>query len=849
VGLVGQLLLLYAGILLLDIVLSATLWLQRGGGLNRLLFLVWMATALSAVAQGLAVEGSFVITLGFATVFLVGLALAALLAALVDLDLPWRAYSAGLAAGLVASAAAAATRAPFWAVSLPTAVAVAAPLFHTALRSLVAPRRPLTASGRTLAVSCFLFCVHNLDYPFLRMREEFAALGFTIALFIVLALSITAPIVVLERVTEERLRIEHVSRLHNHFFANVSHELRTPLTLILAPVEQLLLKAATKEERALLDVVRRNATRLLQHIGELLDLSRIDVGGLRLNVAPLNLPALAGSIREKVQPTAEARGIDLRVEAPPTPVVVLGDAHRVESILTNLVANALDHTPSGGRIVIRVRDNHQRAVVEVSDNGPGIPETHLARIFERFFQASGVERRRGRGSGIGLALARELAELHGGALTAESTVGQGTTFSLVLQKGEDHFRPEVIERRRSFARLDGSDRRSEDTATVETPPLARPRPAAPAGPPSRVAGAIEGPRARILLVEDEEDMRSLLVDLLRPQHEVFPVGDGEAAIEMLPEVVPDLVISDVMMPGRSGIDLCRILKDDPRWCHTPVILLTALAGSETTLEAYALGADDFVTKPFHPQVLLARVTAQLRLRTLSTQLVAQEKVAAVGMLAAGVAHEVRNPLNAVMNAARLLRADGGVPKPNADLLEVMIDGTQRIEGIVAMLDTAVRPADEGGVQAYDVRKSLDATFALLGFRLGAIEIERRYLTRRNAVGPAGPLNQVLLNVVDNAIRSGAHRIVATVDDAEDGRVRVLIEDDGPGVPHAVADKIFDPFFTTRPVGEGTGLGLYLSRQVARKSGGELRLVSGASRGAAFELLLPTQLARERGKDA
>jgi signal transduction histidine kinase len=304
-----------------------------------------------------------------------------------------------------------------------------------------------------------------------------------------------------------------------------------------------------------------------------------------------------------------------------------------------------------------------------------------------------------------------------------------------------------------------------------------------------------------------------------------------------------------MMPGQSGIDLCRTLKGDPRWSHTPVILLTALAGSETTLEAYALGADDFVTKPFHPQVLLARVTAQIRLRGLSTQLVAQEKVAAVGLLAAGVAHEVRNPLNAVMNAARLLRADGGVPKPNADLLEVMIDGTRRIEAIVSILDTHARPADEGGVQPYDVREGLDATLALLGFRLGGIEIERRYLTRRNAVGPAGPLNQVLLNVVDNAIRAGAHRIVATVDDAEDGRVRVRIEDDGPGVPHALADKIFDPFFTTRPVGEGTGLGLYLSRQLARKSGGELRLVSGASRGAAFELLLPTELTRERGKDA
>ena len=596
-------------------------------------------------------------------------------------------------------------------------------------------------------------------------------------------------------------------------------------------------------------MVRRNATRLLQHIDELLDLSRIDVGGLRLNVAPLNLTALASSIREKANPTAEARGIALTVEASSSPPRVFGDAHRIESILTNLVANALDHTPPGGRIVVRVRDDDQRAVVEVGDDGPGIPEVHLARIFERFFQAPGVERRRGRGSGIGLALSRELAELHGGTLTVESTVGQGTAFSLALRKGEGHFGPDVLERRRSFAKVEGSGRRLEDPPAAESPQDAPPQPAALAVGPSRTVGAPAGPRARILLVEDEEDMRSLLVDLLRPYHDVFPAGDGEAALAMIAEVAPDLVISDIMMPGRSGIDLCRTLKGDPRWCHTPVILLTALAGSETTLEAYALGADDFVTKPFHPQVLLARATAQLRLRSLSTQLVSQEKVAAVGLLAAGVAHEVRNPLNAVMNAARVLRADGGVSKPNADLLDLMVDGTRRIDAIVSILDTHARPADEGGVQPYDVREGLEATLALLRYRMAGVEVERRYLSRRRAVGPAGPLNQVLLNLVDNAIRAGAHRIWATVEDGEEGTVRVLLEDDGPGVPRALADKVFDPFFTTRPVGEGTGLGLYLSRQVARRSGGELRLVTESPRGAAFELVLPTELAGERGRDA
>ena len=847
--LVAQMLLLYAGIILLDVVLAVMLWL-RGGALNRLLFFVWAAAAFSFVAQGLAQDGSFVITLGFAAVFVVDLALAWLLAALAGIEVPTRAYAAGLVAAVLVSGALALAGGPFWAVALPTAVAVAAPLFQTAWRALRSPRRPLTASGKTLAAACFLFCAHNLDFPFLRMQEDFAVFGFTLALFIVLALSITAPIVVLERVTQERVRVEEQSRLHGKFFANVSHELRTPLTLILAPVERLLEGTSSDAHRSLLEVVRRNAQRLLQHIDELLDLSRLDVGGLRLNVAPVNLPALVASVREKARPTAEDRGVELASTCAQAPTDVFGDAHRLESILTNLIANALDHTPPGGRIDLRVSATAGGAVVEVADTGPGIPADQLPRVFERFFQADKVERRRGRGAGIGLALSRELAELHGGSLTVTSVVGAGTTFRLSLRQGRDHFSPDVIERRSRFVPPQGGERRATAIATREAPP-----PTPGTGEQRFVPGASPvddrggGARHRILVVEDEEEMRSFLAQLLAPDHDVVTAKDGDDALAVLSEVAPDLVVTDVMMPGRNGVDLCRALKSDPRWRLVPVILLTALAGSETTLEAYAHGADDFVTKPFHPQVLLARVRAQLRLRELSTQLVSREKLAAIGVMAAGVAHEVRNPLNAVMNAARVLRADGGFDESSGELLETLIDGAERVDGIVGSLDAHVRPAEGGGIRPFDPRQSLDATFTLLKHRLGEIGIERRYRTRGLAVARAGPVSQVLVNVVDNAVRSGCRRIVATIEDAPDGFVRLCVEDDGPGVPPAIADRIFDAFFTTRAPGEGTGLGLHLSRQIVRDSGGEIRLLTRAPHGAAFEILLPSDSRRERASHA
>jgi signal transduction histidine kinase len=220
-------------------------------------------------------------------------------------------------------------------------------------------------------------------------------------------------------------------------------------------------------------------------------------------------------------------------------------------------------------------------------------------------------------------------------------------------------------------------------------------------------------------------------------------------------------------------------------------------------------------------------------------------MAAVGVMAAGVAHEVRNPLNAVINAARVLQGGQRSPEMTEELLETVVDGAERIEGIVGALDSHARPAERNGVRLLDPRESLDATFRLLKHRTGEVDIERRYRTGRPVSGRAGSVNQVLVNVVDNALRAGGRRIVATVEDAPDGFVRICIEDDGPGVPGDIADRIFDPFFTTRDPSEGTGLGLHLSRQIVRDNGGDIRLLTRAPQGAVLEILLPSEIPSER----
>jgi len=231
------------------------------------------------------------------------------------------------------------------------------------------------------------------------------------------------------------------------------------------------------------------------------------------------------------------------------------------------------------------------------------------------------------------------------------------------------------------------------------------------------------------------------------------------------------------------------------------------------------------------------VSAQLRVRALTLQLVSQEKAAVIGTMAAGVAHEVRNPLNALLNAARVLLEERQPKAARDELLGVIIDGAQRIDGIVGALDEHARPAERRTERPYDLRAGLDATLRLLAHRLGATRVHRDYRTTREAMVEVGPINQVFLNLIDNAARTGAGQIWVRLTE-DSSRLVVAIEDDGPGVPPTMVGKIFDPFFTTRDPGEGSGLGLHLSRQIVAQHGGTLRYEAREHGGACFVADLP-----------
>ncbi|HET9172994.1 MAG TPA: SpoIIE family protein phosphatase [Actinospica sp.] len=412
----------------------------------------------------------------------------------------------------------------------------------------------------------------------------------------------------------QRLRAEELAeldRVKTAFFSNVSHEFRTPLALIMGPLEELRARfadadARTREE---LDVVRRNAQRLGKLVNSLLDFSRLEAGRMQARFAPVDLAELTAELASVFRSAVDRSGLAYTVDCPPLPEPVYVDRSLWEKIVANLLSNALKFTFEGSiRVAVRAEEDH--ALVTVADTGVGVPEHEMPRLFERFHRIENTRARSYEGSGIGLALVKELVALHGGTIAAVSTEGEGTEFSIALPFGADHLPPEAL-----IADPESDRGVDEDTDTFVEEALRQ--------LPGDEADASDAPAdpaaAHVLVVDDNADMRGYLARLLRGAgHRVTLAPDGESALEAVGATRFDLVISDVMMPGASGLDLVTALRRDLRTPGLPVLLLSARAGQEAAIEGLEAGADDYLVKPFTAAELLARVRANVELARLRT---------------------------------------------------------------------------------------------------------------------------------------------------------------------------------------------------------------------------------------
>jgi PAS domain S-box-containing protein len=426
-----------------------------------------------------------------------------------------------------------------------------------------------------------------------------------------------------EQDRERLARLAELDRAKTEFFSNVSHEFRTPLTLILAPLEDLL---AARDEvsqplRRELEIASRNAARLLGLVDTLLDFSQIEAGRLRARCEPVDLAALTRDIASLFRSAIERAGLRLLVDCPPLAQPVRVDRGMWERIVSNLLSNALKFT-FDGTIAVRLRQLPQHAELEVSDSGVGIPAEELPRVFQRFHRVRGVRARTDEGAGIGLALVDELARLHHGRVRVRSVEGQGTTFSLWL--------PLNAPQRPGQADSDADGSQDHAVARQLAHEAGRwTEPAAHAPPPAEVAESMLGPATsqaaatlpggRVLVVDDNADMRDYLVRTLGALWRVDAAADGRQALRLARELRPDLILADVMMPVLDGFGLLRELRTDGALKGTPVILVTARTHEQAAIEGLLAGAGDYIAKPFSSRELVARVGAQLQLARVRRQ--------------------------------------------------------------------------------------------------------------------------------------------------------------------------------------------------------------------------------------
>ncbi len=673
-------------------------------------------------------------------------------------------------------------------------------------------------------------------------------------------------------------KLQELDQIKSKFFANISHELRTPITLILAPTEMMLsrnLGSLTKDQEKYLTIMQTNSLRLLKLINNLLDLAKVDAGKMELYYNRADFPKYVNEVVFSVSPMAEKKSLNLQFLCEETIPEFFFDADKIEKVILNLVFNALKFTEKG-EITVTCSRQENDVLVKVADSGIGIPKEHMPKLFSRFSQADSSASRKYEGTGIGLALSRELVELHHGKIWAESEEGKGATFLFTIPiytRLEDV--PGALDRRTEIVDVPQKRREEDWTKSLETQADYATTGIVQEGTPLPEETSRTDSRHRLLLVEDNPNMLSYIASQLKDDYQLLFAKDGKEGVDRAKSDIPDLIISDVMMPYKDGYQLCREVKEEPRTCHIPVILLTAKTGISTKIEGLEHGADDYLTKPFNSQELRARVRSLINLRKLEreiqlrnhqleetlrelketqSQLVQSEKMAALGLLVAGVAHEINNPVSFAKGSLAIVRrsleqiknADRLSPSEKTEMFEdvdisvqVIKNGLDRTENIIRNLKTFIRK-DEEVLKPFDLHEGFDSTLQLFQHEIiHRITIHRSYGKISSIEAIPGQINQAFMNVLQNAVQSIQDRGEIFIKTEQEGNhVRISIRDTGSGISEKDLPHIFDPFFTTKEVGKGTGLGMTITYKIIENHHGKIDVKSKVGSGTEIIMTLP-----------
>jgi signal transduction histidine kinase len=654
-----------------------------------------------------------------------------------------------------------------------------------------------------------------------------------------------------QQLREANLKAGELDIAKTAFFSNISHEFRTPLTLMLGPLEDSLVDAAaplSEPHLRRVQMAHDGALRLLKLVNALLDFSRIEAGRVQASYAPLDVGRLTAELAGMFQSAAEKARLQLVVDCPDSPVTAYVDREMWEKIVTNLLGNAFKFTLQGA-IAVRVCNEASSIVLEVSDTGVGIPEAQLPRIFERFHRVPGARGRTHEGTGIGLSLVHELVRLHGGTISVRSEEGRGTTFRIELAQGFEHLPQGSVSHVQAVPGVE----RDIEAYVTEVSSLTSEVNSASASSVERAPLGQSGSRPRVLVVDDNPEVREYMASLLAAHYEVTTAVDGQAALEALETQSPDIVVSDVMMPRVDGVGLVRALRANVVTRQLPVILLSARAGEEATIEGLDAGADDYLVKPFSARELLARARTHVELARMRRAWTEELERAnrELEAFSYSVSHDLRAPLRAIDGFATALVEDygSGLDDGAKAFLDRITSNVRRMNALIADLLELSRIS-----RASVARRVVDlsALCAEITTELHQSHPERsvelEIAPGLSASADPALLRVMLVNLIGNAwkytTRTPAPRIEIGSAQADAGAPVFFVRDNGAGFDMTYAHRLFTPFQRLHDAKqfEGTGVGLAIVQRIVQRHGGRAWAQAAPDRGATFFISLPQDVA-------
>jgi signal transduction histidine kinase len=740
------------------------------------------------------------------------------------------------------------------------------------------PGRIVLATHATIILSFVL--VNLLSNPEQDIPVAISNLAFLTATAIITGIGHTVLYRVQHKQTRDQIALEEtkasLERAHNELkaldsfksqlFANITHEFKTPLAMVLAPLELILqgeMGELSAAQRSTFESMFRSGLKLLKMIGDLLDLSRLEESRLRLKIGEHDLSEYLRGLVAQVQPLAQRKNIVLTLRVEAASALAWCDLDRMERVFLNLLSNATKFTQPGGHVQMVVRLAGPIVEVVVQDDGPGFPPDKADRIFERFYQVDMGGTRRYGGTGIGLALAKEIVELHGGRIWAESAAG--ARFTVELPRDRDHFRPEVLDRRGPTRDVPEGNRDTDrGLMDVAVQMSARDE--------YRLLDIAEATERRVsprdsdedrkshvvLVVDDTPDIIRLVHNSLRTHFKVISAEDGLKGLEMAHRERPSLIIADLMMPGIDGLEMTRRLRASEVTRHIPVLMLTAKGDLEDRMAGLETGASAYLAKPFSPRELLTTSRALVQAQEATADIVLSQRMDSLEIVAGGLAHEINNPLNYLKNALARVRMDaealvaGRVEKEELarverrmrELFDLAEGGIKRIAGTVELMSSYSKAGYSRQMRACDLFAAVREVVSIVLPATGRpVQVDLDLPGEGIAECVPEEFNQVLTNLIQNAIEACPESggLVRVRGWYEGDSLVLTVKDNGPGVRSEDVQRIFTPFFTTKGPGRGMGMGLTIAWRVVQSLGGSLEVRPGM--GAEFVLRIP----RKQGK--